>query len=684
MQIPNGALTALWATPLFRSDGIAISSGASGTDTPLRVGTSFDAEILLLESGEVPAPSAPSTMQSKSATQDEAAPATFDKGRETAPVLRQPAPQEPSAQPRPNAEAAPIRPDAAPVPASPERVSQDDGGESKLATPAEPQAGPQQPAPAFWNDAPPQPPIRNEAPIVTEQAPKPAHAAARPKSDFMFAAAAERPSPNGETGGSPAEATNRPEKINPPDAPQPPETLRRLTARPVERRTEAAKPDINPAGKPEVPATKDMRPVQTITAQPVSDPQVDSKGGMQAEPPQRFDIHTAEKPTEGRTAQETTAKADLGPPADATGTAPAEGAHAPDADPQAVLPVAQTPAQPERENGPLAATPASPRAVVSSPPQNPAQPRPETLDAPVEGTFAQKPSEAATIAPASATPVSTPSPSVQQSTEEKAVDMAPVRKAEIADPAQGGAPARLTSERRVPLPEARPEQKTDPVVGTDSPKPAELVQPRQTPASATNTIPTSQANELKVTPYRATSPAQIVETEATGVTDLTGLVEPGRPVTSAQTAPALISGHAPLLSHGAELHAVRSQILASIQQSAMPDGPPRTEITLAPEELGKVHIHFTGQDDSLQVRLFVERPETLDLLRRQADLLAQELRQSGLSHASLSFGDWRQQEQRPDARNALAKAHGFTTATAEPAASHAPRLIEAGRLHLRL
>ncbi len=64
------------------------------------------------------------------------------------------------------------------------------------------------------------------------------------------------------------------------------------------------------------------------------------------------------------------------------------------------------------------------------------------------------------------------------------------------------------------------------------------------------------------------------------------------------------------------------------------------EVVLNPEELGKVRFEIHQQGDQVKVVLVVERPETLELLRRHADQLAQEFRAAGFAGASFSFGQW--------------------------------------------
>ncbi|MFN3273893.1 MAG: flagellar hook-length control protein FliK [Paracoccus sp. (in: a-proteobacteria)] len=63
-----------------------------------------------------------------------------------------------------------------------------------------------------------------------------------------------------------------------------------------------------------------------------------------------------------------------------------------------------------------------------------------------------------------------------------------------------------------------------------------------------------------------------------------------------------------------------------------------TEIALAPEELGRLHMVLTGHDRP-QLVLWAERPETLEMLRRNVDLLTAELRDAGVEAGLLDFRD---------------------------------------------
>ncbi len=61
------------------------------------------------------------------------------------------------------------------------------------------------------------------------------------------------------------------------------------------------------------------------------------------------------------------------------------------------------------------------------------------------------------------------------------------------------------------------------------------------------------------------------------------------------------------------------QVIADAAR-ALQDRP--VEVTLNPEELGRVRLTLRSVDGSMSVSVAVERPETLDLLRRNIDMLA--------------------------------------------------------------
>ncbi len=77
-----------------------------------------------------------------------------------------------------------------------------------------------------------------------------------------------------------------------------------------------------------------------------------------------------------------------------------------------------------------------------------------------------------------------------------------------------------------------------------------------------------------------------------------------------------------------------------VAQAVTASGGAVTELTLAPEELGRVRIDLRSDGDRLTMVVSAERPETLDLLRRHSDQLVQDLRGSGHQGLDLSFSRW--------------------------------------------
>lgn len=80
---------------------------------------------------------------------------------------------------------------------------------------------------------------------------------------------------------------------------------------------------------------------------------------------------------------------------------------------------------------------------------------------------------------------------------------------------------------------------------------------------------------------------------------------------------------------------VPAQIAAAL--AARPERP--LELRLAPVELGGLTVNLRQDGDILRVVVQADRPETLDLLRRNGEVLLEELRLAGFSGAALSFGD---------------------------------------------
>ena len=87
----------------------------------------------------------------------------------------------------------------------------------------------------------------------------------------------------------------------------------------------------------------------------------------------------------------------------------------------------------------------------------------------------------------------------------------------------------------------------------------------------------------------------------------------------------------------AHLNPIRDQIVAAV--AARP-GEARLEVRLDPPELGRVMIGFEGDGaDLVRAVITADSPETLDLMRRNADVFQRALEQQGFSNLDLQFAD---------------------------------------------
>lgn len=107
------------------------------------------------------------------------------------------------------------------------------------------------------------------------------------------------------------------------------------------------------------------------------------------------------------------------------------------------------------------------------------------------------------------------------------------------------------------------------------------------------------------------------------------------------------------------------------------------EISLAPEELGRLRIRLSPEGDTVRVLVQVERPETLDLLRRNGDVLMQELKAAGFAGGNLSFSAWGGTTQGNPTPQHDQQAEGEALALPNPTPPAPPRIAPAQGLDLR-
>ena len=123
---------------------------------------------------------------------------------------------------------------------------------------------------------------------------------------------------------------------------------------------------------------------------------------------------------------------------------------------------------------------------------------------------------------------------------------------------------------------------------------------------------------------------------------------------------------APLAQPGHSAEAAAS-VLRQLSEVVMrlPDRP--VELTLAPEELGRVRLTLATTEHGVSVSVLAERSETLELIRRNIDHLARDFRELGYSSIAFSFGD-RSQQGHPDPQAQVSDAEAEVIVTAAPAA----------------
>jgi hypothetical protein len=91
-----------------------------------------------------------------------------------------------------------------------------------------------------------------------------------------------------------------------------------------------------------------------------------------------------------------------------------------------------------------------------------------------------------------------------------------------------------------------------------------------------------------------------------------------------------------------------------------------------------VQIHLTRHDGAIQAVVLAERPETQDLLRRHAEVLARELGEAGYDGVSLDFAGGGMQARPEDPGRRDWSQAAARPAAAEPAAASAGALAAGG------
>lgn len=107
------------------------------------------------------------------------------------------------------------------------------------------------------------------------------------------------------------------------------------------------------------------------------------------------------------------------------------------------------------------------------------------------------------------------------------------------------------------------------------------------------------------------------------------------------------------------------------------------ELKLRPEELGHLRFRMTQGEHGLVLSIAAERPETLDLLRRNVDQLARALSDLGYESSSFSFDDNPSENREWGGSSPAREDHGGNSQEI-PAVSNAPLAVAAPGLDIRI
>lgn len=124
---------------------------------------------------------------------------------------------------------------------------------------------------------------------------------------------------------------------------------------------------------------------------------------------------------------------------------------------------------------------------------------------------------------------------------------------------------------------------------------------------------------------------------------------------------------------------------SQIARAAIDAGGLKTELVLDPKELGKVRLQMVSDDRAITLHLMAERPETLDLLRRNIETLEQEFRDLGFDDVTFTFGEQATSDGRGEtSTDAAPPSNEVSGAPDAEVPQSAPRIVTNGQLDIRL
>jgi len=179
-----------------------------------------------------------------------------------------------------------------------------------------------------------------------------------------------------------------------------------------------------------------------------------------------------------------------------------------------------------------------------------------------------------------------------------------------------------------------------PVAPMAQPTALAATQPLVTPAAAFPAPPLPTGGDVKATLQTAAPDAEMQAITATTLSEAEAVVrvDPSSGAGSEMRDTSLRAA-VPTVAPAQGQQPYTSQIAETLRSSVAgaANGQGSVELVLSPQELGSVRMVFSNTEAGLFVQIAAERPETNDLLRRNADLFLRDLRDAGHEAVTLDF-----------------------------------------------
>ncbi|MFD1510120.1 flagellar hook-length control protein FliK [Lacimonas salitolerans] len=125
------------------------------------------------------------------------------------------------------------------------------------------------------------------------------------------------------------------------------------------------------------------------------------------------------------------------------------------------------------------------------------------------------------------------------------------------------------------------------------------------------------------------------------------------------------------------------QIARQIADAVPRNGDAALEITLHPEELGRLKLTLVSGEGVPVLHVLADRPDTMDLIRRHIDLLTREFAAQGFAGLDVALGQDRRAQGQSRGQSAASGPDAALTA-ADPAPTPRPAISQGGGLDIRL